>query len=157
NTSLCFCLAVLRFFYRPFSINQRDSLRVGSGMSRNVEFFRLARELPGRCGRLCPGLKPLFWQLSFWRYVGWLVRSSSLASLRARGWLTRCSFAARLRCHCCSFKISLMTQAFSNGSHVSVRLPAGALHRTFRAPLFRPPPEYRPNPAHLHRAILLNW
>ena len=36
----------------------------------------------------------------------------------------------------------------------SVRLPAGALHREFRAPLFRPLPEYPPDPAHLHRAIL---
>src|SRR4029453_10732980 len=55
-------------------------------------------------------------RLSFWRYVGWLLSSSSLASRRACGGLTRCSFAARLRCHCSSLKISLMAQASSNGA-----------------------------------------
>src|SRR4029450_7184534 len=68
------------------------------------------------CGRLRRGRQPLFWHLSFWRYVSWLLRSSSLASCRACGWLTRCSFAARLRCHCCSSKISVMAQASSNGA-----------------------------------------
>src|SRR5262249_34213823 len=54
----------------------------------------------------------------FWRCVGWLLTSSSLACYPKsfRGWLTPCSFAARLRCHFCSFKISLMAQASLNGA-----------------------------------------
>src|SRR4029077_7566072 len=108
NVALCFYLAVLRFFYRPFSVNQRDRLRMRGGLPGNVRSFRLAFDLLRGCGRLCRGRWPLFWHLSFWRYVGWLLRSSGLAACRARGWPTRCSFAARLRCHCCSFKISLM-------------------------------------------------
>ena len=111
---LWFYLALLSFFCGPFSIDQRDSLRVRDRLSGNVGFFRRALEL--LCGQVCRGRWPLFCQLRFLLYVGSLLMSSRLASSRAPGRLTRCSFAARLRCHCCFFKISFMAQASSNGA-----------------------------------------
>src|SRR4029077_15301245 len=83
-----------------------DRLRVRGGVPGNVRSFRLALELLRGSSWLRRGRWPLFWHLSFWRYIGWLLRSSSLASSPEsfRGWLARCSFAARLRCHCVPLK-----------------------------------------------------
>src|SRR5262249_48804389 len=96
-----------------FSIDQRDTLRMRSGVSGNVGVFRLAREPLGGGGGGRPGLLTPFLGLCFLGLGRWPFRGSSLSFCRPRGPLTRCSFAARLRCHCCSCKISLMAQASS--------------------------------------------
>ena len=105
-------------------------------LSRRLEIFlpavsdQSARQSPACGGRRVPAgsaasrsavgsagaADPFFGSLAFGATSAGFSRSSGLASCRARGWLTRCSFAARLRCHCFSFKISLMAQASSNGA-----------------------------------------